>query len=152
MSDTPSNPVPPAPPTPPAPPAPTPAAGGPTDEGKLFAILSYALNFIGLPFWIVPVIQRNNEFALYHAKQAGAIWVIAFANAIIGGMIALGAYAALYVLGCVVHLGVMAVGLGMLVLNILGLINAVNSKMVPLPVIGETALNMLKGMTVKSGS
>lgn len=149
MSDTPSNPVPPAPPTPPAP---TPAADGPTDEGKLFAILSYALNFIGLPFWIVPVFQKNNEFALYHAKQAMFMWLAAFAVYIVA-FIAMFVLVAIFApLACIVQILIAGVGISMLILNILGLINAINAKMVPVPVVGDMALNMFKGMTVKSGS
>lgn len=141
MSDTPSNPV----PTPPAP-----AVGGPTDEGKLFAILSYALNFIGLPFWIVPVIQKNNEFALYHAKQAMFMWLAAFAVYIVA-FIAMFALVAIFApLACIAQLLIAGVGICMLILNILGLVNAINAKMVPVPVIGDMALNMFKGMTVKA--
>ena len=39
------------------------------EEGKAMAVLSYVLSLAGLPFFIVPLIMRNNDFALYHAKQ-----------------------------------------------------------------------------------
>ena len=45
------------------------------EEGKAFAILSYVLNFLGIPFWLVPLIMRNNSFSLYHAKQYLILWL-----------------------------------------------------------------------------
>ena len=45
------------------------------EDGKIFAILSYVLNFVGLPFFLVPLIMRNNAFSLYHAKQCLMWWI-----------------------------------------------------------------------------
>ncbi|MBN2193064.1 MAG: hypothetical protein JW751_09630 [Polyangiaceae bacterium] len=58
--------------------APTPGAIAPTggmspgfappedvEAGKLWALLGYVIT----PLWIVPLIQRDNAFALFHAKQ-----------------------------------------------------------------------------------
>jgi hypothetical protein len=55
----------------PAAPAPAPAGGGSkeVEEGKAFAVLSYVLGLVGIPFFLVPLIMRNNEFSLFHAKQ-----------------------------------------------------------------------------------
>ena len=59
-------------PQPQEPTAAQPATGAPlpkdVEEGRTFAILSYALSFISIPFFLVPLIMRNNEFSLYHAK------------------------------------------------------------------------------------
>ena len=49
------------------------------DAGRGWAYLAYASMFVGLPLFIVPFVQRDNRFALYHAKQAGGIFVIGFA-------------------------------------------------------------------------
>ena len=38
-------------------------------DGKLFAILSYVVPF----FFLVPLIQRSNQFSHFHARQALAI-------------------------------------------------------------------------------
>jgi uncharacterized membrane protein len=132
--------------------APTPAAGGPTEEGKLFAILSYGLNFVGLPFWIVPVVQRKDEFALYHAKQAMFMWIAMVAINIVAFIVSFVLAMVFAPLGCVGWVAMMVVGVGMLILNILGLVNAINAKQVAVPVLGDMALNMFKSMTVKSGS
>lgn len=37
--------------------------------GSLMAILVYTFNFFWPFFWIVPLLKRDNRFALYHAKQ-----------------------------------------------------------------------------------
>lgn len=50
-----------------------------TQEGRIWAYLSYASVFIGFPLFIVPFIQRNDGFALYHAKQAAVtygLWIV----------------------------------------------------------------------------
>lgn len=150
MSDTPGTPATETPSTPPPPPS----AGGPSgkelEEGKLFAILSYALNIIGLPFWLVPVIQKNNEFALYHAKQAMFMWLAVFAVYVVGFVAMFVLVAVFAPLACIAQIAIGVIGIGALILNILGLINAVNAKQAPVPVVGEMALNMFKGMTAKA--
>lgn len=50
-------------------------APGTFDDGKLWAMLSYASMFMGFPIFIVPLAMRDNEFALYHARQAAGIYV-----------------------------------------------------------------------------
>ncbi|MDP2305395.1 MAG: hypothetical protein Q8P18_05165 [Pseudomonadota bacterium] len=50
-----------------------------TQEGRTWAYLSYASVFVGFPLFVVPFIQRNDAFALYHAKQAAVaylLWVV----------------------------------------------------------------------------
>jgi hypothetical protein len=46
-------------------------------DPKMWAYLGYASMFIGFPLFIVPMVQRDNEFALYHAKQAGGAFLMA---------------------------------------------------------------------------
>ena len=50
-------------------------ASGDVEDGKAFAMLSYGLSLIGIPFFLVPLIMRNNEFSLYHAKQCLMMWL-----------------------------------------------------------------------------
>src|SRR6267154_2797167 len=95
-------------------------------EGKAFAIISYVLNFLRLPFWLVPLIMRNNDFALYHAKQCMTLWIFAMVASV----------------ACVpfffVCIGVplfIAVCVAVLVLNIIGLVNACNGQAKPMPLI-----------------
>jgi uncharacterized protein len=56
--------------------------GPPTEQGKLWAILSYAGFFVGLPLALVPLIARDDPYALRHAKTATAVWLGAFALSI----------------------------------------------------------------------
>ncbi len=46
----------------------------PSQDGTLMAFLSYASCFVGLPLWIIPMVQKNDAFALYHAKNAAIAW------------------------------------------------------------------------------
>lgn len=43
-------------------------------SGKMWALLSYAGIFFGLPLAVVPLLQRDNAYALYHAKHATAAY------------------------------------------------------------------------------
>lgn len=107
------------------------------EEGKAFAILSYVLSLIGIPFFLVPLIMRNNEFSLYHAKQCLMIWLIV----IVGGVASM-----ILTLLCIgIILGI-AVGVFCLVLDIMGIINASNGEQKPLPLIGKLGEEWFKGI------
>ena len=119
-----------------------PAAGSPlpkeVEEGRTFAILSYALSFISIPFFLVPLIMRNNEFSLYHAKQCLMIWLAGIAVGIVGSLL------------MVVCIGAILLPAGMiflLVLAVMGLMNAVQGRQKPVPVIGKFAEDWFKGIS-----
>ena len=122
------------------PPEPTPPApeSREVEEGKVFAILSYALSIIGLPFFLIPLIMRNNEFSLYHAKQTLIIWLAGIAAGIVSGILSF------ICIGIV--LGV-AAAIFLLVLTIMGLINAAQGEEKPLPLIGQWGEEWFKGIT-----
>lgn len=109
------------------------------EEGKAFAILSYALSIIGLPFFLVPLIMRNNAFALYHAKQCLILWLAGIAAGVISGVLSL------VCIGVVIGLLSMIL---FIVLCILGIINTSKGLMTPLPVIGKWGEDWFKGLTV----
>ncbi len=46
-----------------------------TTEGRTMACLSYASIFMGLPFFLLPLLMRKDAFAIHHAKQAAEIYV-----------------------------------------------------------------------------
>lgn len=154
MSETPGTPTPETPSAPPQTPQPPPSVEGPSakelEEGKLFAILSYAINIVGVPFWIAPLVMKNNEFALYHAKQAAFLWIAGLVLGIVGVIVFLVLAAVFLPLACIAQIGMAALGIASLVLNILGIVNAIGLKSVPLPVVGDMALNMFKGVTKKA--
>jgi len=109
------------------------------EEGKVFAILSYVLGFLGLPFFLVPLIMRNNTFSLYHSKQCLMIWLVAVAGSVISSVLV-----AVFCLGIITAL-VLAVFL--VVVEIIGMINASKGEMKPLPLIGTYADDWFKGIT-----
>jgi hypothetical protein len=46
----------------------------PTQNGTTMAFISYISCFVGFPLWIIPMIQKDDAFALYHAKNAAVAW------------------------------------------------------------------------------
>lgn len=102
-------------------------------NGKALAVLSY--------FWflcIIPLILRDNDFSLYHAKQALVLLIASFAVGIVNIIPCLGQIA--FVIGCLV----------LLVFAIIGIINAVQGQAKPLPLIGQFAMQWFAGMQKKS--
>lgn len=125
-------------PTPPAPETAPAMDGKEIEEGKAFAVLSYALSFFGIPFFLVPLVMRNNAFALYHAKQCLLLWL--------GGI----AVVAVTLLLSVICIGLIlgpVLGVLLLVLCILGLINAIKGIAAPIPVVGKWGEDWFKGLT-----
>ena len=109
------------------------------EAGKTFAILGYALSFVGLPFFLVPVITRDNAYSLYHAKQSMMIWLAGIIVSVVSVILTV------ICIGPIVGL----VGaLGLLVLNILGLLQSVNGEAKPLPLVGKYAVEWFKGLTL----
>jgi len=109
------------------------------EDGKAFAILSYALSFIGLPFFIVPLITRDNAYSLYHAKQALTIGLT-------GAVISAVSFVLSFI--CIGVITALVGGIFLLVLNIMGLMQTTKGEAKPLPVIGKYAVNWFKGVTV----
>jgi uncharacterized membrane protein len=107
------------------------------EEGKVFAVLSYVLCIFGVPFWILPLVMRNNDFALFHAKQCLMLWLAGFAGSAI-------AAALMLVLVGFVLLPVLLIVL--LVLLVIGLVGAINGQAKPLPLIGPYAVEWFKGV------
>ncbi len=107
------------------------------EAGKAFAILSYALSFIGIPFFLVPLIMRNNGFALFHAKQSLMIWLAGIALSVISGILTV---------ICIGPFILLIGGIFLLVLNIIGLIKSINGQAEMLPLIGKWAEDWFKGI------
>jgi len=114
------------------------ANDGDVEEGKVFAILSYALSFVGIPFFLVPLIMRNNAFSLYHAKQCLILWLAGIAAGIVS--IVLSFVCIGVILGPVL-------GIFLVVLGVMGLINASKGTMEPVPLIGKWGEEWFKGLT-----
>jgi uncharacterized membrane protein len=100
------------------------------DEGKLWAFLAYLLSIIG--FVLVILLQKNNKFAMYHAKQSLVLFITAVIISIVGTVIPVIGWFIIIPLG----------NLLVLVLWIVGIINALTGKEKPLPLIGKFADKM----------
>jgi hypothetical protein len=68
----------------------------PSDQGKVWAMLSYASFFFGFPLGVIPLLQRDDPYALRHAKHATAVWLAVFGLSITLGI----AYTALSFVTC----------------------------------------------------
>jgi hypothetical protein len=49
-----------------------------TDRGKMLAALGYGGFFFGFPLGVIPLLMRDDEFALEHGKHATASWLLHF--------------------------------------------------------------------------
>ncbi len=89
------------------------------------AIVSY-ITLIGLLVAFLVNSSKKNEFTSYHIGQSVRLFLLAIANSVLGAILpdSLGLLTTL-------------VAIGVLVLAILGIINAANGKAVPLPLIGN---------------
>ncbi|TXD82094.1 hypothetical protein ESY86_15610 [Subsaximicrobium wynnwilliamsii] len=95
-----------------------------TSEGKTIAIIAY-LTIIGLIIAYVMNNEKKNAFAKYHIIQSLGIALTAIALSIVG---------LIPILGWIINL------IGILVLLymwIMGLINAINEKQQPVPILGK---------------
>ena len=102
------------------------------ESGKLFAILSYIIPF----FFLVPMIQRNNGFAQFHARQAVAILLLAIALSVIAWILPMS------LLGIVSPIFLLA----QLALIVIGILHAAKGDAKRLPLLGgyaELALQKL---------
>ena len=89
------------------------------EKNKVFAILAY----IGLLFLVPLLAAKDSKFAMYHANQGLVLFI---------GWIALSVVSMIPVIGLVALLGYPV----MFVFMILGIINAANGQMKPLPLVG----------------
>ncbi len=97
--------------------------GGETNNRMLMGILAY----IGILVLIPLLTEKNDTFVRYHTRQGLVLLVIEVVVWVIGSM--------LWILAPVLMLA----HLGLLVLSILGIVNVVNKKEEPLPLVGQFA-------------
>lgn len=101
------------------------------ESGKVLAVLAYIIPILV----IVPIIQRDNDFALFHARQVLLLLIAGVLVSVVNVIPCLGQI--IFVVGA----------LTLLVLGILGLINAIRGDAKPLPLIGGFAEEWFKGLT-----
>lgn len=93
-------------------------------EGKTAAIISY-ITVIGLLIAYIINSSKQNSYTQFHVGQSLRIVILAFANSVLTWFLP-------HSLGIITSI----ISLGILVLMVLGIINAVNGKTEPLPLIG----------------
>ena len=118
-----------------------------SDNGKTAAIISY-FSFVG---WLISFLamHKDNKTAVgsYHLRQTLLLYIccICFYVAIeilIGMLFFMGALGLVGILGSVLWIA----WIGFFVLWIIGFIGAVNGEMKPIPLIGDKAQTMFKGI------
>ncbi len=94
------------------------------NNSKLFAIISY--------IWVLCIVTilcaKDDEFARYHANQGLVLLITNVIVSIAGGILTI-----IPIVGGILAL---ALSIALFVLMILGILNAANGKMQPLPFIG----------------
>jgi len=103
----------------------TPASTAVESESKLFAFLCYFLGIIGV--LIVLLAKKDDQFAVYHAKQG----LVVFICGAIVGMVGV-----VPILGWIIA---PLVGMVLFVIAVLGMVNALTGQAKPLPIIGQYA-------------
>ena len=99
------------------------------DDGKACALLSYFL--VGIIWYFADDKMRENAFAKFHAKQALVLLITSVIFSVAASILVW-----IPILGWFV---IMIVQLGILIVWIIGLINAASGKEAALPVIGQFA-------------
>ena len=106
------------------------------ESGKLWAILSWIFLILG----IVPVIQKENKFALYHGKQALFFFILWIALSIISGLLAV---------VCIGFIIALVGSIFLLVLQIMGLVYSIQGQYKPAPLLGPLGLQLFKSVQVE---
>ena len=108
---------------------------------RTVALLCYVISIVS----IVPIITRDNEYTLYHAKQGLLLFIAIVAGPVVFTvlMITLSAVG----LGTLVTLISWAYWIAVIVLVVIGAMNAWKGLRSPLPVIGPFAEKLFRGIT-----
>ncbi|MEE0991517.1 MAG: zinc ribbon domain-containing protein [Bacteroidales bacterium] len=107
---------------------------------KGYAVLSY----LGILFLIPYFTRKNSEYAQYHAKQGMSLFIASAACSVVSFVLdsvfgMMSGFLGVFLVGIVGFLQT-CVSVGVLVLAIIGIVNAVQGKMNPLPLIGKLSL------------
>lgn len=94
------------------------------EKNKVMAILAYIIFFIPL------LAAKESKFAMYHANQGLVLFLAGIAVSIVGSIIPLIGWFIILPLGSIL----------ILVLAIMGIINASKGEMKPLPIIGKITI------------
>ncbi|MFT5679889.1 MAG: hypothetical protein ACI8RZ_000794 [Myxococcota bacterium] len=111
------------------------------EAGKPLAIISYAALPFGVPAFIIPMLTRDNAYALQHAKYAGAIFV--------AGLAVFAVTFAVAFISCGFGTPLVGITLFFIVPALQGFLAALNgTEEIPM-VVGPWAEKMFAGVTLK---
>lgn len=98
------------------------------DDERLFAFLCYLISIIGVLIVLATKNERG-EFSIYHAKQGMTLFIAAIIAWIVAAILGFIPIMGL-IIGWILWIAILA-------LWIIGMVNALNGKEVPLPLIGQ---------------
>lgn len=104
------------------------------EDGKIYAFLAYLLTIVG--FIIVMLTKKDNKFAMYHAKQGLVLFIAAVVVSVLGTVLG---FIGLPFIGFGFGWIAGILNLGLFILWIIGMVNALSGQEKPLPVLGEFA-------------
>ena len=104
-------------------------------EGKTIAIISY-FGLIGLVIALFMSKEKKSEFILFHLKQAAGVSLIALCFILICFIVIPASFVLPFLLIIIIPL-IGIFNFGILILHIIGILNAVNEKRSHLPLIGK---------------
>jgi len=93
------------------------------NKNRIFAAVSYLWILVLIPI----LYKRDNEFIMFHARQGLVVLIASFFSSLISWIPSLGYYLS------------MIAGLGLAVLALLGIINALDGKQWEMPILGKYA-------------
>jgi len=111
------------------------------EAGKTLALLSWVGMFVGIPLFLLPFLQRDNAFALFHAKQAAVVFGAA--------MVLFVALMAINVVTCGLGMILFPLLFAPLILAIDGLLKAINGRVEAPMFLGDLATNLMSGLQVE---
>lgn len=113
---------------------------GATDNGKTVALISY-LTIIG---WIVAYVMYTGQktaLGAFHLRQSIFLFIIGIVLYIANII-----FLFIPVLGWIINILLLLAGIGLFVLWLIGLIAAINGEQKAVPIVGEKAQQMFKGL------
>jgi len=96
------------------------------EKNKVMAIIAYLGCLCLIPLFAA----KDSQFARYHANQGFVLLLIGLGVGIVSNFMSFG----------MIHFVFLALQMGIFVLAVLGIINAANGKMAPLPLIGGISI------------
>lgn len=109
-------------------------------DEKTISIISY-ITIVGWMIAYIRLSKSKSPLAVFHIRQSLFLMLCAF-----GVCVAQMLFAFIPYLGWIISISLSVVLIGFLILWIIGLINAINGEQKSLPIVGNRAQDLLKGI------